>query len=72
MIGSLLASVALLRANTLPRPVVLLLIASLLALLVFNTEDARAWFALPFGFAWIVLGSTLWSRPGTAKTLALS
>jgi hypothetical protein len=72
VIGSLLASVALLRANALPRPVVLLLIASLLALLIFNTEDARAWFALPFGFAWIVLGSTLWSRSGVARTLALS
>jgi hypothetical protein len=72
VIGSLLAGVTLLRANVLPRPVVLLLIASLLVLLIFNTEDARAWCALPFGVAWVVLGYTLWSGPLERRALAVS
>jgi hypothetical protein len=59
--GSLCSGVALWRAGILPRPAIGLLICGFLALLLYNSEDARAWFGLPFGFAWLVLGYIVWS-----------
>ncbi len=32
----------------------------------FDTAPARAWFALPYGAAWVAVGYLLWSRGGSA------
>jgi hypothetical protein len=36
------------------------------AFLFFDTHPARAWFALPYGAAWVAVGYLLWSRGGSA------
>jgi hypothetical protein len=33
---------------------------------LFNTETAAAWFALPYGVAWVVVGYLLWTSEHTA------
>ncbi len=62
MLGSLLVGVAALVANALPRWGAIALIVGSAAFLLFNTETALAWFALPYGVAWVVVGYLLWSR----------
>ena len=58
-IGLVLFGVAALQARVVPPAPALLLIGGALALLLFNTEDWRAWLALPFGAAWAWLGYVL-------------
>lgn len=64
VIGLLCSGMAILRANMWPRWAGVLLIIASLALLFFNTEDARVWLAAPFGVVWVVLGYTVWSDTG--------
>ena len=66
-IGMLLAGLRLLVGTDSTRWTGALLIAASLALITFNTEDWRAWLAVPFGLAWVLLGYTLWSDQ--ARTL---
>ena len=33
-----------------------------LAFFFFDTDPARAWFALPYGAAWVAVGYLLWAR----------
>ena len=61
-LGSLLVGVAALVANSLPCWGAIALIVGSAAFLLFNTETALAWFALPYGVAWVVVGYPLWSR----------
>ncbi len=64
VVGLLFSGVATLGANVLPRWASVLLIVASLALFFFNTEDARAWLAVPFGAVWVALGYTVWSDTG--------
>jgi hypothetical protein len=61
MIGSLLVGAATLVTNALPRWGPIALIVGSVAFLLFNTETAAAWFALPYGVAWAAVGYLLWS-----------
>ena len=61
LLGSLLIGVATLVANAPPRWGAIALIVGSLAFFLYNTETARAWFALPYGAAWVVVGYLLWS-----------
>jgi hypothetical protein len=61
MIGSLLVGAATLVTNALPRWGSIALIVGSVAFLLFNTETAVAWFALPYGVAWAAVGYLLWS-----------
>jgi len=63
-LSGLLIGVATFRAHSMPRWMAVLLIVSALALLGFNTQDMRAWLALPFGVGWLILGLALWSGKG--------
>ncbi len=54
--GSALIAAAGLRAGAVPRPAAAVLLGASLLLLFFNTEDARAWLAGPFGLAWAWVG----------------
>jgi hypothetical protein len=60
-VGSALAGGAALSVGAVPRPAALPLVATAVMLFLFNTEDARALWAVPFGAAWVVLGYVLWS-----------
>lgn len=62
VIGFLLAGVAVLRANVLPRWAAWLLIVGALALLGLNDQNARVLMTIPFGAAWVAVGYVLWSR----------
>lgn len=66
MVGSLLVGAAALMTNALPRWGVIALIVGSAAFFLFNTETAQAWFALPYGIAWIAVGYLLWSQGGAA------
>jgi hypothetical protein len=57
--GSTQLGLAALRTEVVPRPAALLLVASSFVLMAFNTEDARALLAVPFGVAWTWLGYAL-------------
>ena len=63
--GLVLFGVAALQARVVPPAPALLLIGGALALLLFNTEDWRAWLAVPFGAAWVWLGYVLASGGGS-------
>ncbi|MCI0396381.1 MAG: hypothetical protein L0332_24560 [Chloroflexi bacterium] len=58
--GFLLIGITILRANTLPRQVVWLLIAATLAMAGFNDQNARVLMAAPLGMAWMAIGYALW------------
>jgi hypothetical protein len=58
-IGSTQLGIAALRTEVVPRPAALLLAVSSFVLMAFNTEDARALLAVPFGVAWAWLGYAL-------------
>jgi len=60
VIGSMLFGGAIMQAHVFSRRTGQLLMIAALALIGFNTEDARAWMAVPFGLAWIALGWELW------------
>jgi hypothetical protein len=64
VVGLLFSGVATLGATVLPRWAGVLFIVASLALLFFNTEDARAWLAVLFGVAWVALGYAVWSGMG--------
>lgn len=66
MVGSLMVGVAALLAGTLPRWGALALVVGSAGFFFFDTDPARAWFALPYGAAWVVVGYLLWSRGGSA------
>lgn len=66
MLGSLLVGAALLVTNALPRWGAVALIVGSGVFFLFNTETAQAWFALPYGVAWIAVGYLLWSGGGGA------
>jgi hypothetical protein len=55
-VGSFLLGIAVLRSRAMPRSVAVFLIVGGLLFFGFNTEDARALFALPLGAAWAWLG----------------
>lgn len=60
MLGSLLVGAAAFGARTLPRWGTAVLMVGSAAFLVFNTETSAAWFALPYGIAWVSVGYLLW------------
>jgi hypothetical protein len=60
MLGSLLVGAAAFGARTLPRWGTAVLMVGSAAFFVFNTETTAAWFALPYGVAWIAVGYLLW------------
>jgi hypothetical protein len=66
MVGSLMVGAAALLAGTLPRWGALALVVGAVAFFFFDTHPARAWFALPYGAAWVAVGYLLWSRGGSA------
>jgi hypothetical protein len=68
VVGLLFSGVATLGATVLPRWAGVLFIVASLALLFFNTEDARAWLAVPFGAVWVVLGYIVWLNTGQSAT----
>ena len=61
MVGSVSVGVAALLRGVLPRWGAIVLIVRSLLLVVFNTEGLRAWFGVPYGAAWIVVGYLLFS-----------
>ena len=64
LLGSLLMGVAVLVANAPLRWGAIALVVGSLVFFLYNTETARAWFALPYGAAWVVVGYLLWSGGG--------
>ncbi len=66
MVGSLLVGAAALVTSALPRWGAIVLMVGSLAFFLFNTETAQAWFALPYGVAWIAVGYLLWAGGGEA------
>ena len=66
LLGSLLVGVAALMVNTPLRWGAIALVAGTLSFFLYNTETARAWFALAYGLAWVVVGYLLWSGGGEA------
>lgn len=62
LVGSALLAGAALRAGVVPRSAAAALLGASLLPLGFNTEDARAWLAVPFGLAWALVG-LLVARP---------
>ena len=66
MVGSLMVGAAALVSGTLPRWGALALVAGSAAFFLFDTAPARAWFALPYGAAWVAVGYLLWSHGGLA------
>ena len=66
MVGSLMVGAAALLSRTLPRWGALALLGGSAAFFFFATDPARAWFALPYGAAWVAVGYLLWSGGGSA------
>ncbi len=66
MVGSLMVGAAALVSGTLPRWGALALVVGSAAFFLFDTDPARAWFALPYGAAWVAVGYLLWARGGSA------
>ena len=62
MIGFLLAGIAILRAQVLPRWAAWPLVLGALLLLASNDQNARVLFWVPFGIAWLAVGYCLWSN----------
>ena len=60
MLGSLLVGAAAFGAKTIPRWGAVVLWVGSAAFFVFNTETSTAWFALPYGIAWVAVGYLLW------------
>lgn len=61
IVGFALVGVAVLRAGSLPRPVSALLVASTIAMLGFNDQNALVLLGIPFALAWMAAGYALWS-----------
>lgn len=61
VVGLLLVGVGVLRTGILPRWASIALVVGTAFMLGFNDQDARAWLAVPFGLAWILVGVALWS-----------
>ncbi len=55
ILGAVVSVVAAARSGLLPYWAATVLIGTSLLLLPFNSEDDRAWFAVPFGLAWAVV-----------------
>ena len=53
---------AMLLAKVIPRTVVVALIVGLVLMILVNSEDRRAFLAVPFGLSWVWLGYVLWGR----------
>lgn len=70
--GSVMTGAALAAARTIPAPIAYTLIATALAFVFFNTEDARAWFGVPFGLAWSWVGLTVLLRSRAPAALTLT
>jgi hypothetical protein len=66
MVGSLMVGAAALLSGTLPRWGALALVVGSVAFFFFDTHPTRAWFALPYGAAWVAVGYLLWSGGGSA------
>lgn len=66
MVGSLMVGAAALSARTLPRWGALALMAGSVLFLFFDTTPVRAWFALPYGAAWVAVGYLVWARGSLA------
>ena len=60
------AGAATLLAGTLPRWGALAFVVGSVLFLFFDTAPARAWFALPYGVAWVAVGYLLWARGDTS------
>jgi hypothetical protein len=70
VVGFLLLGVAVLRAGVVPRWAGVLLVVGALALLGFNDQNAQVLLAIPFGLAWIAIGTALWSGAGAPPARA--
>lgn len=70
--GSAVTGAALAAARAIPAPTAYALIATALAFLFFNTEDARAWLGVPFGLAWSWVGLTVLLRSRAPAALTLT
>lgn len=66
MVGSMMVGVAAVVSGTLPRWAAVGLVAGSAAFFFFDTHPARAWFALPYGAAWVAVGYLLWAHGGSA------
>ncbi len=62
MVGSLMVGAAALLAGTLPRWGAAALMVGSLVFFLFDTDPARAWLALPYGAAWVVVGYLMWVK----------
>lgn len=69
--GSVMTGAALAAARTIPAPTAYTLIATALAFLFFNTEDARAWLGVPFGLAWSWVGLSVLLRSRVPAALTV-
>jgi len=61
ILGFALVGIAVLRAGTLPRWTSALLVASTIAMLGFNDQNALVLLGMPFALAWMAAGYILWS-----------
>lgn len=68
-LGMVAAAVALLRSGRLGSGPALALLAGSVLLFLFDTDDLRIFFGLPFAVAWIWIGLALARRPATADAL---
>ena len=66
--GFALFGLATLRAKVLPRAAATLLIVGALLFTLTNSQDRRAFLAVPLGLAWVWLGCAVW-REGGVTTL---
>lgn len=66
MFGSLMVGAAAMSSGTLPRWGAVALMIGSVMFFFFDTDPARAWFALPYGAAWVVVGYLLWARGAEA------
>ncbi len=62
MVGSLMVGAAALLEGTLPRWGAMALVVGSLVFFLFDTDPARAWFALPYGAAWVAVGYLMWVK----------
>jgi hypothetical protein len=72
VVGFALTGLTILRAEVAPRWVGALLVAGSLALFAANDQDARVLMVIPFGVAWIAVGSVLLHDRGGSRARSLA
>ena len=65
VVGLLLVGVGVLRTGILPRWASISLVVGAACMLAFNDQNDQAWFAVPFGISWIVVGVAMWRSRST-------